>query len=149
MTGFIDVQAAIVSKVRKIDSNIDVNSSDIEEGFKRPCFFIDMQDVKPRNIMDKFQEKDIEFDILYFPKHPKKNREDLLNMMDKLNKSFLEESYFNITDDLVVQATDVNIFEVDKVLHCKFNIFISEEYVRTYEYNMEELEFKEGINGNK
>lgn len=149
MTGFIDVQAAIVSKLRKIDSNIDVNSSDIEEGFKRPCFFIDMQDVKPRNIMDKFQEKDIEFDILYFPKHPKKNREDLLNMMDKLNKSFLEESYFNITDDLVVQATDVNIFEVDKVLHCKFNIFISEEYVRTYEYNMEELEFKEGINGNK
>lgn len=143
MTGFIDIQAAIVSKLRKIDSKIDVNSSDIEEGFKRPCFFIDMQDIKLDSLMDKFQEKDLEFDILYFPKHPKKNRDDLLGMMDSLNKTFVEDSYFNITDDLVVQATDVNIFEVDKVLHCKFNIFISEQYIKTYEFNMEELEFKE------
>lgn len=146
MTGFIDIQAAIVSKLRKIDTNIDVNSSDIEEGFKRPCFFIDMLDTKTKNLMDKFQEKDIEFDILYFPKHPKKNREDLLSMMDELNKSFVEESYFKITDDLVVQATDVKIFEVDKVLHCEFKIFISEQYIKTHEYNMEELEIKEGYN---
>lgn len=149
MTGFVDIQAAIVSKLIKIDPEIEINSSDIEEGFKRPCFFIDMQDVKQKNLMDKFQEKDIEFDVLYFPKHPKKNQIDLLEMRDKLTESFVENSYFNITDDLVVQATDVNIFEIDKVLHCKFSIFISEEYLRTYEYVMEELELKEGINVNK
>lgn len=149
MTGFVDIQAAIVSKLIKIDPEIEINSSDIEEGFKRPSFFIDMQDVKQKNLMDKFQEKDIEFDVLYFPKHPKKNQIDLLEMRDKLTESFVENSYFNITDDLVVQATDVNIFEIDKVLHCNFNIFISEEYLRTYEYVMEELELKEGINVNK
>lgn len=144
MTKFIDVQAAIVSKLRKIDSEVEINSSDIEEGFKRPCFYVDMLNGKVNNLMDKFQEKNLEFDILYFPKHPKKNQIDLLEMRDKLTESFVENSYFNIMDDLVVQATDVDIFEVDKVLHCKFNIFISEEYVRTYEHNMEELEFKEG-----
>lgn len=149
MTKFIDIQAAIVSKLRKIDSEVEINSSDIEEGFKRPCFYVDMLNGKVNNLMDKFQDKNLEFDILYFPKHPKKNQIDLLEMRDKLTESFVENSYFNIVDDLVVQATDVDIFEVDKVLHCKFNIFISEEYVRTYEYNMEELEFKEGINGNK
>ncbi|WP_281699563.1 phage tail terminator family protein [Cetobacterium somerae] len=144
MTKFIDVQAAIVSKLRKIDPEVEINSSDIEEGFKRPCFYVDILNGKVNNLMDKFQEKNLEFDILYFPKHPKKNQIDLLEMRDKLTESFVENSYFNITDDLVVQATDVDIFEVDKVLHCKFNIFISEEYVRTYEHNMEELEFKEG-----
>ena len=149
MTKFIDIQAAIVSKLIKIDPEIEINSSDIEEGFKRPCFYVDMLNGKVNNLMDKFQDKNLEFDILYFPKHPKKNQIDLLEMRDKLTESFVENSYFNIVDDLVVQATDVDIFEVDKVLHCKFNIFISEEYVRTYEYNMEELEFKEGINGNK
>lgn len=149
MTKFIDIQAAVVSKLRKIDSKVEINSSDIEEGFKRPCFYVDMLNGKVNNLMDKFQDKNLEFDILYFPKHPKKNQIDLLEMRDKLTESFVENSYFNIVDDLVVQATDVDIFEVDKVLHCKFNIFISEEYVRTYEYNMEELEFKEEINGNK
>lgn len=144
MTKFIDVQAAIVSKLRKIDSEVEINSSDIEEGFKRPCFYVDILNGKVNNLMDKFQEKNLEFDILYFPKHSKKNQIDLLEMRDKLTESFVENSYFNIMDDLVVQATDVDIFEVDKVLHCKFNIFISEEYVRTYEHNMEELEFKEG-----
>lgn len=144
MTKFIDVQAAIVSKLRKIDPEVEINSSDIEEGFKRPCFYVDILNGKVKNLMDKFQEKNLEFDILYFPKHPKKNQIDLLEMRDKLTESFVENSYFNIMGDLVVQATDVDIFEVDKVLHCKFNIFISEEYVRTYEHNMEELEFKEG-----
>ncbi|MGL5569779.1 phage tail terminator family protein [Cetobacterium sp.] len=144
MTKFIDVQAAIVSKLRKIDPEVEINSSDIEEGFKRPCFYVDILNGKVNNLMDKFQEKNLEFDILYFPKHPKKNQIDLLEMRDKLTESFVENSYFNIMGDLVVQATDVDIFEVDKVLHCKFNIFISEEYVRTYEHNMEELEFKEG-----
>ncbi len=149
MTGFVDIQAAIVSKLRKIDPEVEVNSFDIEEGFKRPCFYVDMLNSKVNNLMNKFQDKNLEFDILYFPKHPKKNQIDLLEMRDKLTESFVENSYFNIMDDLVVQATDVDIFEVDKVLHCKFNIFISEEYVRIYEHNMEELEFKEEINGNK
>ncbi|MEG0398287.1 MAG: hypothetical protein RR656_04290 [Cetobacterium sp.] len=149
MTSFIDIQASIVSKLAKIDSNIEINSSDIEEGFKRPCFFIDMQDVDSENLMDKFQEREIEFDILYFPKHPKKNQMDLLEMRDTLNKVFVEEQSFNITDDLVVEATDVKIFEVDKILHCEFKVFIAEEYEREYEHNIEELEFGEEINGDK
>lgn len=149
MTGFVDIQAAIVSKLRKIDPEVDVNSADVGEGFKRPCFFIDIVDVNVENLMDRIEEKEIEFDVVYFPKHPKKNQIDLLEMRDKLTKSFVENSYFNITDDLVVQATDVEIFEVDKILHCRFNIFIAEEYEKVYEGNMEELEFKEGINADK
>ena len=131
MTGFVDIQAAIVSKLRKIDPDVDVNSADVEEGFKRPCFFIDIVDVNVENLMDRIEEKEIEFDVVYFPKHPKKNQIDLLEMRDKLTKSFVE------------------IFEVDKILHCRFNIFIAEEYEKVYEGNMEELEFKEGINADK
>lgn len=149
MTGFIEIQSAIVSKVFEASGGLEVNSSDIEEGFKRPCFFIEMSDVEISSLMDKFQEKELEFEILYFPKHPKKNQIDLLEMRDILTKAFVEEKYFNITDDLIVEATDVKIFEVDKVLHCEFKIFISEEYEKTHEHNMEELEFKEGINANK
>lgn len=146
MTSFLEIQSAIVSKLSKIAPEVDVNSSDVEEGFKRPSFFIDMLDVDVENLMDKFQERELEFDIIYFPKHPKKNQIDLLEMREILTKAFAEEKYFNITDDLVVEATEVKIFEIDKVLHCEFKIFISEEYARTYEHNMEELEFKEGIN---
>lgn len=149
MTGFVDIQAAIVSKLSKSTDGIEINSSDIEEGFKRPSFFIDMLDTKVDNLMDNFQEREIEFDILYFPKHPKKNQMDLLEMRDVLTKIFVEEKYFNITDDLVVEATDVNVFEIDKVLHCEFKIFISEQYIRIHEYNMEELEIKEEYNADK
>ncbi|MGL5745440.1 MAG: phage tail terminator family protein [Cetobacterium sp.] len=146
MTSFLEIQSAIVSKLSKIAPEVDVNSSDVEEGFKRPSFFIDMLDVDVENLMDKFQERELEFDIIYFPKHPKKNQIDLLEMREILTKAFVEEKYFNITDDLVVEATEVKIIEIDKVLHCEFKIFISEEYLREYEYNMEDLEFKEGIN---
>lgn len=149
MIGFVDIQAAIVSKLSKSTNGIEINSSDIEEGFKRPSFFIDMLDAKVDNLMNNFQEREIEFDIIYFPKHPKKNQIDLLEMRDILTKAFVEEKYFNITDDLLVEATSVKIFEIDKVLHCKFNLFIAEEYTRQHEYSMEDLEFKGVTNGNK
>ena len=62
-----------------------------------------------------------------------------------MTKAFVENREIKITDDLTAEAEQVKVFEVDKVLHCKFEIFIAEEYEKTYEHNMEELEFEGGI----
>lgn len=149
MTKFIDIQAGIVAKLAKYAPEVDVNSSDIEEGFKRPCFYVEMLDADIDNLANNFDEKKIEFDILYFPKHQKKNQEDLLKMRDILTEAFSENREIQISDDLITESENVKVFEVDKVLHCTFNIFIAEQYNKVYEYNMEELEFKEGIDANK
>lgn len=145
MTSFIKIQEAIVSKLDEFAPDVDVNSSDIEEGFERPCFYVDMLDADLDDLANNFSERKIEFDILYFPEDPKKNQKDLLNMRDILTKAFVENREIKITDDLIAEAEQVKVFEVDKVLHCKFEVFIAEEYEKTYEHNMEELEFEGGI----
>ncbi|MGL5709606.1 MAG: phage tail terminator family protein [Cetobacterium sp.] len=149
MTSFVDVQAAIVAKLSQFAPEIEVNTSDIEEGFKRPCFYVDMVDVNIEKLTNNFEERYIDFDVLYFPKHPKKNLEDLLKMRDVLTDAFVANQVIKISDDLVAEAEEVKIFDVDKVLHCEFKIYIAEEYVKEYEYNMEELEYKEGIDANE
>lgn len=149
MTEFIDVQGSIVKRLREYAPDIDVISSNIEEGFKRPCFYIKMLDINVDDLASNFQETEIEFDVLYFPEHLKKNQEDLLKMRDILTKAFVRNRSIEIADDLITEAENVKLFEVDKILHCTFNVFIAEEYEKAYEENMEELKFKEEINGNK
>lgn len=149
MTEFIDIQVSIVEKLREYAPDIDTISSDIEEGFKRPCFYIDMLDTDINDLGNNFQEIEIEFDVLYFPEHQKKNQEELLKMRDILTKAFVRNKSIKIADDLITEAENVKLFEVDKILHCTFNVFIAEEYEKEYEENMEELKFKEEINGNK
>lgn len=149
MTEFIDIQASIVEKLREYAPHIDVISSNIEEGFKRPCFYIKMLDVNIDDLAGNFQETEVGFDVLYFPEHLKKNQEDLLKMRNILTKAFGRNKSIEIADGLITEAENVKLFEVDKILHCTFNVFIAEEYEKEYEENMEELKFKEEINGNK
>lgn len=150
MIELINIQSAIVSRIYEVAPNIEVNSSDIEEGFNRPSFFVDMLDVESKNLMNKFNEKKIEMEVLYFPKDPQRNTVDLLQARDTFNKMFIENPYIAIEEDLIVEVENIDIFEIDKVLHCKFSLYISEEYEKNYEYTMDDLRIKwGGLNGHK
>ena len=74
MTGFRKIQSAIVKKLQMNIPEIEIQATDIEEGIERPCFFIDIKDIKLDNFMNKFDEKRITYEILYFPKDRKNNQ---------------------------------------------------------------------------
>lgn len=142
MIELIDVQSAIINRIYTAVPDVEVNCSDIEENFNRPCFYIEISNMNSENLMDKFNERKIEFEILYFPSDPKRNAEDLLKTRDIFNKIFIENPYIEVENDLIVEVENIKVFEIDKVLHCKFSLYICEEYEKTYEYTMNELVLK-------
>lgn len=149
MTSFEQIKTSIVSKLKGCSPGIRVQKNDIEEGIERPCFYIDIKNVDIANLMGNFDEKNIAFDILYFPKDKKNNTLDILERMSELAKGFNENRVIKIDEGYLVEAEKVKLFEVDKVLHLTFEIDLSEEYEKEAKELMEDLILKGGENVNK
>lgn len=149
MITFRKVTSSIVTKLKKCCPGIKVQTSDIEEGIERPCFFIDIKNIALDNLMGNFSEKEIMYDILYFPKDKKNNAEDILEKMSQLDEGFNDDNTIEIDENFLAEAENVKLFEVDKVLHLTFEIKLSEEYIRAEKELMETIEVKGGVNANK
>lgn len=143
MISFRKILASIVAKLDKNIPGIEVNSQDIEEGFKRPSFFIELDNININDYMTKIQERNITVRITYFPSKPKKNQIELLDIMDKLQKTFIEDNSIELEKDFFTEVEDAEMVIVDRVVHFSFDIYISEEYERAITNElMEELEIK-------
>ncbi len=129
MISYEDILASLISRIRKAKEGVKVVSGDISEGFERPSFKIEIDNVELENFMNKFQDRNLKVKIYYFPKDRNKNQIDLLNTMDELTKGFIENNYVQLEDGLIVELENQNIFiSEDKVLHLSFEMFISEEF---------------------
>lgn len=149
MTSFRKIIASIVKKLEECSPGIEVQTTDIEEGIKRPCFYIDIKNVDMNNLMGNFDEKNIAFDILYFPKDKKNNTIDILERQSELSEGFNKSRVIKIDEGYLAEAEKVKVFEVDKVLHLTFELALAEEYEREEKESMEDLLVQGGINANK
>lgn len=147
MIKFEDILSAVITKLKTGIPGIKVKSQDIEEGFKRPSFFVELDNIKIDDFMRSFQERKLTVRISYFPTDKNKNQLELLKMRDSLNETFIKENLIYITEDMVVEVEKVNIVVVDKILHFDFKIYLSEEYEREITNElMEELHMNEEVN---
>lgn len=144
MLGISKVITAIKKKLNKAFPKIEVQMQDVEEGFKRPSFFIELTNIKSKDFMKSFKDNSLTIRIIYFPSHPHKNQLELLKMMDELDKIFIEDNVLELDVDFrtEIYETDKNV--VDKVLHYSFDIYFSEQYIKEMieVEMMENLEFK-------
>lgn len=140
MITYKNILVSLISQIRGTIKGVTVTSNDISEGFERPSFFIDIENVRPENFMNKFSEKTLDIEILYFPKDINKNQLELLEITDMLSKNFIDNNYIELEDGLIVEVKNAKFNTVNKVLHFNFEIFISEEYEEKEYELMEEIE---------
>ncbi len=144
MLGISKVIVAIKKKLNKAFPKIEVQMQDIEEGFKRPSFFIELANIKSKDFMKNFKDNSLTVRIIYFPSHPHKNQLELLKMMDELDKIFIEDNILELDVDFRTEIYEADKNVVDKVLHYNFDIYFSEQYIKEMieVEMMENLEFK-------
>ncbi len=144
MLGISKVITAIKKKLNKAFPKIEVQMQDIEEGFQRPSFFIELTNIKSKDFMKSFKDNSFTIRIIYFPSHPHKNQLELLKMMDELDKIFIEDNVLELDVDFRTEIYEADKNIVDKVLHYSFDIYFSEQYIKEMiEIEMmENLEFK-------
>lgn len=121
---------AIKKKLEKNFKEVKVQSQDIEEGFLRPSFFIELDNIKIEDFMKKLQEKNITVRITYFPSDPIGNQVENLKVLDKLNEIFLEDNILELEENFATEINEVEADIVGRLVHYNFDLFLSEEYIR-------------------
>lgn len=136
------VIAAVKKKLENTFKNTEIQSEDISEGFNRPSFFIELDNINVNDFMTKLQETDLTVRISYFPANINYNTSEIYSTLDILNRTFIEDNILELEEGYVTEVNESNISVVDKVLHFDFDVFLSEEYIRKLhnEETMEELE---------
>lgn len=137
---YADIHRSIVTRIKTKFPNT-VFSTDIEKAITRPSFFIDFDNIKSVDFMREAQDREITVRIYYFSTTVNDNKIELLEMKDDLLELFLEDNLIEVNDHMKFEIDEVDLSTVDKVLHCYFDIRISENYARTDNRPlMEELE---------
>lgn len=127
MVKYIDIHKAIVNRIQK---HTNTECFNVDEGIIRPSFFISLDNVQASDFMNEALDRNITVRIYYFSTTVDNNEVELLNMQDKLIEIFLEDNLIKIDDYINVEVDKLDFSVVDKVLHCYFDIFISENYNR-------------------
>lgn len=127
---------------------INIQSTDIKEGFEQPSFYVELDNFKT-NLLNKWHKKyKVSIRIYYFPKDTYKNQIELLEMQEILSDLFLKGIWVENTSFFIYKTEDDLDFTVtDGVLQLQFYL----NYVQTIEEEdttelMEELDVNTTIN---
>ena len=118
-------------------------SMDVQEGIKRPSFFIDFDNIRVQDFMNLSVDKTMTVRIYYFSKERDRNKIENMEMQDELTDLFLNDNVLRIDGHIGAEIEELEFNVVDGVLHCYFNLEISEDYDRTDDTSvMEDLEIE-------
>ena len=148
----IDVVNSLTKMLEDNFSDIQMSDTDIEEGFKRPCFFIDVLDIDSTKIGELLSDN-IQIKLYYFAPKRTEGYLNLLEIKDKLRILLSDNIRFGAMSDdgtfldgydFVIGADDLqfHINQKDKTLECDFVVQLVEEDEREDgTENIEELDF--------
>ena len=77
-----EIVNAIGLKLSENFEGIDVHREELKQGFKEPCFFIDLLNPSEKQIVGNRYLRSYLFDITYFPKD--KKAQEIFETLDKL-----------------------------------------------------------------
>lgn len=84
-----DIVRAINGQLKASFPNINIQSTDVKEGYQRPCFYVDLVDFENELLMDEYDHKTAAFSIYYFPSDRLNNRLELLEIRESLINAFI------------------------------------------------------------
>lgn len=123
MLSIIDVIRALSELIESNYPNYPVNDMDIDEGFIRPSYFIDVEDVQTSWVASDYIKESSTLKIVFFAENRYEGFLDLLDMKNNLTVLFDDPLY--VTDGkteyyVSLLTTDSDLYKQDKVL--TFNI---------------------------
>ncbi|MEC0370884.1 phage tail terminator family protein [Paenibacillus chibensis] len=118
------VLLAVNTRIEEIYPEIPIQSSDIEEGFSRPSFFVEFGDVRTAAYGPRGKERNIPVTVYYFPSDRYKNRIELLEVQERLEQTFSEA--FAVQTGFVVYPVEVTSTIVDGVMQTSFEVYYIE-----------------------
>lgn len=126
MRNEIDVTKALTLLLMDNFSTITVTDQDIEEGFDRPCFYIDIVNTESGNV-GEFDESTMQFSIYYFCKNINTGYLELLNMKNNLLP--ILKKPVKISEDFYFTCDNLSfvINKADKVLTVNFDVELIQE----------------------
>lgn len=130
----IDVIKRITKLLNAAYPQIEVTNRDITEGFERPCFFIDLDDVETRRVGTYYQDA-LDLRLYYFATSTRQGYIDLLHKRDDLirllqDTTRLSDDETDATYGFVVQANDdlhAEISQRDKALQIAFTVLLVQD----------------------
>lgn len=117
MTTLKDIDKAITQLITKQFPSIDIQESDVEEGFPRPSFFITYDNIGSEDYL-YVKEQQLTVRIFYFPSDQYAYQLEVMDMIEQLNSLF--SLNFSVGDRVfTIESKDSQI--VDKVLEFEFD----------------------------
>ena len=132
MIGIKDIIAAINSLLKQNFPDVKRQSTDIRQGYTRPCFYVEMDKDMASKLNTQLKEKTVSIRIYYFPTTEYDSRVELLDMQDKLGNVFLEgvwitPSFFMPTFQQDGQDNGLDFVIVDGILQMQFYLYSIQE----------------------
>ena len=104
---------------------MDVDSKNLDEVFERPSIRTSLDDVRTSAFMQSMKKREFTIRVYYFPREIKKNKIEILEITEKLERIFFDNIY--IKDDFFIYIDDVFFETVDGVLVATMNFLTMEE----------------------
>lgn len=117
-----DVLKAINQRLKQAFPNVPIQSTDVKEGYKRPCFYSSITDFKTEQLMTAYDRKNAVISILFFPSDATSHQLEILDIRERLQGAFI--GTLNITDDFIIHILEIE----DEVSDGVLNIDIEIEY---------------------
>ncbi|MWC26635.1 phage tail terminator family protein [Paenibacillus sp. MMS18-CY102] len=118
------IAKAINDKLAVAMPHAPVQSTDISEGYSRPCLYVDFEEVATSASAAMLRERTVPVVIYYFPADRNKNKIELLEARETLAEAFLSDIV--IEEGFIVSIYDVESVVVDGVLQVSFDILTVE-----------------------
>lgn len=123
MLSVIDVIRALSELIQKKYPNFKLIDYDVEEGFEKPCFFVEPENISTNWIASDYIKESSNIQIVFFAENRYEGFLDLLDMKNNLTVLFDEPLYISDeTSEYYVSllTTNSDLYKQDKVL--TFNI---------------------------
>lgn len=142
MITFKNIRIAVTRKLKATFAGITVSSESANEGFKRPSFKAELDNVKREGSLTQV-EKSCTVRIFYFPTESDDNAAELLDIQEALGELF--DLKFTV-EDRHLNLIEPNFDEIDGVLQFEFDLqfFDGREYGEGSSGNTIEDEIKNG-----
>ncbi len=142
-----DIRKDLISTIGRL--GLSVYYEDITK-IKRPCYYIDLIDYL-KDFRGNYRElKQLDFDIMYFPKNKEGNNSETITALENLDDNFevvgnkiLSVLFEDKTENRYLTLKDTRMHIVDNVGHYEFSIELFDRYGKPIDYElMQELKLE-------
>ena len=137
---YSDIKGALITTIGKL--GLPIFYEDINK-IKRPCYYIDLVNYQ-KDFRNNYREfKQLDFDIMYFPKDKEGNNSETIEALENLDNNFevtgnkiLSILFENKSLNRYLTLKDTRINIVDNVGHYEFYIELFDRYGKPIDYQL-------------